>query len=139
MGRKKLKQPKTQRHFSVAYMHLMDELRTKLISPGLQVSDGEMVDVCIATLHQLVFDKGLTVVNPVKMLDILNTHFKRTFSEFLVTTLKGLGHKDVATRWEDDGSVTVWCKAGAATIPAKVFGNVNAESLLMEMKTGLQT
>ena len=42
MGRKKLKHPKTQRHFSVAYMHLMDEVRTKLVFPGLQVSDGEM-------------------------------------------------------------------------------------------------
>ena len=137
MSRKKLKDPKTQRHFSVAYLHLMDELRPKLVSPGLQVSDGEMVDVCIATLHQLVIEKGLTVVNMDKMLAIVNKHFKRTFSEFLVTTLEGLGHKDVATKWEDNGSVTVWCKAGAATIPSEVFGTFDAESLLLEAKTGL--
>ena len=138
MGRKKLKDPKTQRHFSVAYMHLMDEVRTKLVSPGLQVSDGEMVDVCIKTLHLLLVEKGLTVVNPTKMLKIMNEHFRRTFAEYLATTLKGLGHRDVATKWEEDGSVTVRCAAGDATIPPEVFGIVNAESLVMEMKTGLQ-
>ena len=95
------------------------------------------MDVCIATLHQLVIEKGLTVVNMDKMLAIVNKHFKRTFSEFLVTTLEGLGHKDVATKWEDNGSVTVWCKAGAATIPSEVFGTFDAESLLLEAKTGL--
>ena len=138
MGRKKLKDPKTQRHFSVAYMHLMDELRPKLVPPGLQVSDGEMVDVCIKTLHLLLVEKGLTVVNPAKAMKVYNEHFRQTFAEYLATTLKGLGHKDVATKWEADGSITVRCAAGDATIPPEVFGIVNAESLLMEMKTGLQ-
>ena len=138
MGRKKLKDPKTQRHFSVAYMHLMDEVRAKLVPPGLQVSDGEMVDVCIKTLHLLLVEKGLKAVDPAKMMKIMNEHFRRTFAEYLKTTLEGLGHKNVRTRWEPDGSVTVLCAAGAATVPAEVFGIVNAESVVMEMQTGLQ-
>ena len=139
MTRKKLEQPKTQRHFSVAYMHLMDELRAKLVPPGLQVGDGEMIDVCVKTLHMLLVEKGLTVVSPTRAVKVYNEHFRRTFSEYLATTLRGLGHQDVAVTWESDGSVTVRCAAGYATIPPEVFGIVNAESLLMEMRTGLSS
>ena len=138
MGRKKLKDPKTQRHFSVAYMHLMDELRPKLVPPGLQVSDGEMVDVCIKTLHLLLVDKQLTVVDPAKMMAVLNSHFRQTFSDYLVTTLEGLGHKDVRAEWQPDGSVMIACSAGTAKVPSQVFGLVTAESLVMQMKTGLE-
>ena len=137
MGRPKLKKRKAQKHWCLAYAHLLPELKAALSPPGLDLSDGQLVDVLMATMHELLVEKKGIIADPDTLLRVLNEHFKRTFSEFLVTTLKGLGHKDVATNWEADGSVTVWCSAGSATIPPKVFGLVNADSILREMKAGL--
>ena len=138
MGRPKLARPKKQTRLNVTCLELVKELKAVLAPPGLELTDAQTFDIAVCTLHELLVEKRLTVVDPNKMLSVLNGHFRRTFAEFLVTTLKGLGHKDVATKWEANGSVTVWCSAGSATIPPEVFGIVNAESLLMEMKTGLQ-
>ena len=55
------------------------------------------------------------------MIDYLNSHFKKTFSDFLVETLRAFGHRDVYTKWREDGAVTVTCDGGGVKIPAQLF------------------
>lgn len=135
-GRPKSKHPKSQRHLNLAYMHLLPALKAKLAPPGLEVSDGQMVDIAIATLHELLVDKGAEIIDPVRMLAVVNAHFKRTFSEFLVKVLTEDGRQKVETFWSEDGQVHVKWDTSSISIPAEVFARADANSMLRDLKTG---
>ena len=138
MGRKKLKRPKKQHHLSLAYLDQLQDIKDKLAPPGLELSDGQAVDVAIATLHELLIQKRLTVVDPDRVVEILNDLHKRALVKTIVDVVKGLGHKDVAAHWrEQDGSVVVKCDVGAAVIPPRSFGRVDADTALRDAKTGM--
>ena len=136
-GRPKSKHPKTQRHLNLAYMHLLPELKAKLTPPGLEVSDGQMIDIAVATLHELLVLKGAEVVDPDRMLAVVNAQFKRTFSEFLVKVLTEDGRQKVETYWSEDGRVHVKWDTSSVSIPAEVFARADADSMMRELRTGL--
>ena len=135
-GRPKSQHPKTQRHLNLAYMHLLPELKAKLTPPGLEMSDGQAVDVAIATMHELLIGEGAEVIDPVRMLAVVNAQFKRTFAEFLVKTLTEDGRQNVSTFWSEDGSVHVKWDTSSVSIPAEVFARADADSMLRDLKTG---
>ena len=137
-GRPKSQNPKSQRHLNLAYMHLLPELKAKITPPGLEMSDGQMVDVAIATLHELLVEKGAELIDPVRMLAVVNAQFKRTFSEFLVKVLTEDGRHNVSTYWSEDGRVHVKWDTSSVSIPAEVFARADADSMLRELKTGLR-
>ena len=137
-GRPKSQNPKSQRHLNLAYMHLLPELKAKITPPGLEMSDGQMVDVAIATLHELLVEKGAELIDPVRMLAVVNAQFKRTFSEFLVKVLTEDGRQNVSTYWSEDGRVHVKWDTSSVSIPAEVFARADADSMLRELKTGLR-
>ena len=136
--KKKRGRPKSQRHLNLAYMHLLPELKAKITPPGLEMSDGQMVDVAIATLHELLVEKGAELIDPVRMLAVVNAQFKRTFSEFLVKVLTEDGRQNVSTYWSEDGRVHVKWDTSSVSIPAEVFARADADSMLRELKTGLR-
>ena len=138
LGRPKALRPKKQKRFSVAYLHLLEELKPRLAPPGLDLSDGQAIDICIGTLHEMLVQDGLTVVNTDKMLAVLNHHFKKTFSEFLVKVLTEDGRQDVETYWSPDGRVGVKWDTSSISIPAEVFAGegLDEDGLLRQMRTG---
>ena len=138
MSRKKLARPKKQRHLQLAYMHLLEELKPKLSPPGLDLSDGQAVDIAIGTLHEMLILDKLTVVNTDRLMAVLNHHFKKTFSEFLVKVLTEDGRQDVETYWSPEGKVYVKWDTGSIAIPAEVFAgeHLDTDDLLREMRTG---
>ena len=137
MGRKKLKRPKKQHHLSLAYLDQLQDIKDKLAPPGLELSDGQAVDICIATLHELLVEKGAELIDPVRMLAVVNAQFKRTFSEFLVKVLTEDGRQNVSTYWSEDGRVHVKWDTSSVSIPAEVFARADADSMMRELKTGL--
>ena len=139
MGRKKSERPKTRNTYSLEYVDKLKELKERLAPKGLHITDGQAIDVLVATMHELVIEKRGIICDPDKMLDVLNHHFTREFSKFLAQALEEFGHKDVKTQWRKDGSVIVTCDGAAADIPAKVFAGerMDKDGLLRELKTGL--
>ena len=137
LGRPRAKHPKTQRHFSVAYAHLLEPLKAKIAPPGLELSDGQAVDICIATLHELLVEKRGEIVDPEKMMALINRQFRSQFVEAMVKVLTELGHTDVHTEWRKDFSVKVTCDAGGFTVPPEMFARADADSMMRELRTGL--
>ena len=137
MGRKKLKRPKKQHHLSLAYLDQLQDIKDKLAPPGLELSDGQAVDICIATLHELLVEKGGEIVDPVRMLAVINSQFRKQFVESMVKVLTELGHTDVHTEWREDFSVKVTCDAGGFTVPPEMFARADADSKIRELRTGL--
>ena len=137
MGRPKLLKRKAQKHWCLAYAHLLPPLKAALAPPGLDLSDGQTIDILMATMHELLVEKQGIICDPDKMLAVLNSHFKKTFSEFLVETLTGFGHFNVSTKWREDGSVTVTCDGGTAIVPAQVFAGerLDRDAILRDLKT----
>ena len=136
-GRPKLLNPKRQARLNVEYLHLLPALKVALgPPPGLTLSDGQAIDVLIATMHELLVDKKGIIADPDKMIDYLNSHFKKTFSDFLVETLRAFGHRDVYTKWREDGAVTVTCDGGGVKIPAQLFAgeHLDKAAILRELR-----
>ena len=137
MSRKKLARPKKQRHLQLAYMHLLEELKPAMGPAGLDLSDGQAVDVAVATLHELLVLKRGAIVDTDRLLDLLNRQFRKEFVESMVKVLAELGHTDIHTEIRKDFSVKVTCDAGGFTVPAQMFARETAERRLRELKTGL--
>ena len=137
MSRKKLARPKKQRHLQLAYMHLLEELKPALAPAGLDLSDGQAVDVAVATLHELLVEKRGMIVDTDKLMALLNRQFRTEFVESMVKILTELGHTDVHTEWREDFSVKVTCDGGGFIVPPQMFARADAERGLREMQTGL--
>ena len=139
MGKPKLKRQKTRHHYSLANIKELRELKDRLTPEGLEMTDGQAIDVIVTTMYGAIIEKGLDVVDLDKLLAIVNGHFQRVFSQFLSEVLTEFGHKDVKSKWQSDGSVQVTCDAGGATLPPKVFAGERLDKggLLREMRTGL--
>ena len=137
MSRKKLARPKKQRHLQLAYMHLLEELKPALAPSGLDLSDGQAVDVAVATLHELLVEKRGAIVDTDKLMALLNRQFRKQFVESMVKVLAELGHTDIHTELRKDFSISVECDAGSFTVPPQMFARADAESGLREMQTGL--
>ena len=137
MGKPRLKRPKTRHHYSLACIKELHELRDRLTPTGLEMTDGETIDVVVSTLHGVIIAKGLEVVEPDKLMALLNRQFRKQFVESMVKVLAELGHKDIHTELRKDFSVKVTCDGGIFNVPAKIFARADAESTLREMKTGL--
>ena len=135
-GRPRLKTPKAQARLNVEYLHLLPPLKTAMSPRGLSMTNAQAIDVLIATMHELLVERKGIVVDTDKMIDVLNGHFRRTFSAFLAETLTAFGHEDVATSWREDGSVKVECAGGTAVVPEKVFAGdgLDRDGLLRELK-----
>ena len=137
IGRPRLTRPTKQKRLNLAYMHLLAPLKTKLTPLGLEVSDSQMIDICVATMHEVLVEKGAEVIDPARMLEVVNAEFKRNFSEFLVKVLTEDGRQNVSTHWSEDGKVYVKWDTSAVTIPAEVFARADADSMLRHLKAGL--
>ena len=138
MGRPKLKHPTKQKRLNLAYMHLLPALKAKLTPPvGVEITDAQTVDICLGTVHGLLVEKGLEVVDPVRMMELVNVQFRKQFVESMTKILGELGHTDIHTEWRKDFSVLVRCDAGHFTVPAEMFARADAESTLRALKTGL--
>ena len=137
MSRKKLARPKKQRHLQLAYMHLLEELKPALAPAGLDLSDGQAVDVAVATLYELLIEKRGMIVDTDRLMDLLNRQFRTEFVESMVKVLAELGHTDIHTELRKDFSVKVICNAGGFTVPAQMFARADAESTLREFRPGL--
>ena len=64
IGRPRLTRPTKQKRLNLAYMHLLAPLKTKLTPLGLEVSDSQMIDICVATMHEVLVEKGAEVIDP---------------------------------------------------------------------------
>ena len=106
-------------------------------SVGVEITDAQVVDICLGTVHGLVVEKGLEVVDPVRMMELVNVQFRKQFVESMTKILGELGHTDIHTEWRKDFSVKVTCAAGHFTVPAEMFARADAESTLRALKTGL--
>ena len=101
------------------------------------MTDGQAIDVIVSTLHGVIIEKRFEVVEPDKLMALLNRQFRKQFVESMVKLLAELGHTDIHTELRKDFSVKVTCDAGGFTVPAKMFARADAESQLRELKTGL--
>ena len=136
MGRPKLKKRKAQKHWCLAYAHLLPDLKAAMSPPGLELSDGQLVDVLMATMHELIVEKRGIICNPEKLLEVVNRQFKTEFSRFFADAMTAAGHGQAKTFWNADGSVTVSWGDGRIKIPAKVFEGrrMNSDEFLREVK-----
>ena len=138
MGRPKLKKRKAQKHWCLAYSHLLPDLKTALSPPGLELSDGQLVDVLMATMHELIVEKRGIICDPEKLLEVVNTQFKTEFSRFFADAMTAAGHGQAKTFWNADGSVEVSWGDGRMRIkiPAKVFEGrrMNSDEFLREVR-----
>ena len=130
MGRKKLARAKKQRHLQLAYMHLLEELKPALAPAGLDLSDGQAVDVAVATLHELLVEKRGEIVDMDRLMGVVNQQFRNQFVESMVKVLAELGHTDIHTQICKDFSVNVTCDSGRFTVPAQMFARADADSKL---------
>ena len=138
MGRPKLKHPTKQKRLNLAYMHLLPALKAKLTPPvGVELTDAQVVDICLGTMHELLVEKGAEVVDPERMLEVVNVQFRRQFVESMTKILGELGHTDIETEWRPDFSVKITCDSGGFTVPSQMFARADAESTLRQLKTGL--
>ena len=137
MGKPKLKRPKTRNHYSLACLKELHELRDRLTPEGLEMTDGQAIDVAVSTLHGVIIEKRFEVVEPDKLMALLNRQFRTEFVESMVKVLAELGHTDIHTELRKDFSVKVICNAGGFTVPAQMFARADAESTLREFRPGL--
>ena len=137
MGKPKLKRPKTRHHYSLARIKELHELRDRLTPKGLEMTDGQAIDVIVSTMHEVIIEKRFEVVEPDKLMALLNRQFRTEFVESMTKILAELGHTDIETEWLPDFSVKVTCDGGGFTVPAQMFARADAESTLRELKTGL--
>ena len=129
MGRKKLTRTKNRNTYSLENLKLLREIRDKITPMGLHATDSQALDVVIVVLHKIMFDDNLQVTDIDALLKMVNGHVTREFSEFLEKTLTEFGHTDVATHWQEDGTVTVVCDKGGAIIPPVMFGRADLRTL----------
>ena len=59
MGRKKSEHPKTRNTYSLQYVGKLKELKERLAPKGLHITDGQAIDVLVATMHEIMFDERL--------------------------------------------------------------------------------
>ena len=137
MGKPKLKRQKTRHHYSLACIKELRELRDRLTPQGLEMTDGQAIDVIVSTMHGVIIEKSFEVVEPDKLMALLNRQFRNQFVESMVKVLTELGHTDIRVQLREDHSAKVTCDAGEFTVPPQTFGRADAESSLREMKTGL--
>ena len=101
------------------------------------MTDGQAIDVIVSTMYEVIIQKRFEVVEPDKMMALLNRQFRKQFVESMVKVLAELGHTDIHTELRKDFSVKVTCDGGGFVVPAETFARADAESSLREMKTGL--
>ena len=135
IGRPKLAQPKTQKRLNLAYMHLLEPLRAKLTPRGVELSDSQLIDTCVATVHGLLLEEGVEVCDPVRMLALVNRQFRNQFVESMVKVLTELGHTNIRIQVREDQTFLVTCTDGEFSVPAEMFGRADANSMFRDMKT----
>ena len=135
IGRPKLAQPKTQKRINLAYMHLLEPLRAKLTPRGVELTDSQLIDTCVATVHGLLLEEGVEVCDPVRMMAHINREFRNQFVESMVKVLTELGHTNIRVQLRDDHSALVTCDGGEFAVPPEMFGRASADSMLRDMKT----
>ena len=87
MGRKKLTHTKNRNTYSLENLKQLREIRDKLSPMGMHMTDSQALDVVIVVMHKVLFDPNLQVTEVDALLKMLNGHFTKTFSEFLIKTL----------------------------------------------------
>ena len=122
----------------LAYMHLLEELKPKLAPPGLDLSDGQAVDIAVATLHEMLVLDKLEVVNPDRLAKALNNLHMRGIAKAIGEIVSALGHTDITVKWGLDGSINVHCDGGTVTLPHKLFARGDTEGELRAMRTGAE-
>ena len=137
MGKPKLKRQKTRHHYSLATIKELRELKDRLTPKGLEMTDGQAIDVIVSTMHEVMIEKGFEIVDPERMMELVNVQFRKQFVESMVKVLAELGHTDIHTELREDFSVKVTCDVGGFTVPSEVFARADADSTLRELKTGL--
>ena len=137
MGKPKLKRQKTRHHYSLACIKELRALKDRLTPTGLEMTDGQAIDVIVSTMHGVIIEKGLEIVEPDRMMELVNVQFRTQFHESMVKVLTELGHTDIRTELREDLSIQVTCDSGGFTVPAEMFGRADADSRLRELKTGL--
>ena len=138
MGRTKNKNPKTRHNYSLGCLKELRALRDRLTPPGLEMTDGQTIDIIVATMHGVIIEKSLEIVDPDRMMELINVQFRKQFVDSMVKVLSELGHSNIHTELHADLSVHVTCDEGGFTVPAEVFGRADADSRLRELKTGLE-
>ena len=92
MGKPKLKRQKTRHHYSLACHKELLALKDRLTPTGLEMTDGQAIDIVVSTMYGVIIEKGFEVVEPDRMMDLLNRQFRKQFTESMVKILSELGH-----------------------------------------------
>ena len=137
MGRKKLTRTKNRNTYSLENLKQLREIRDKISPLGMHMTDSQALDVAVSTVHRVMFDNKLSVVDLDKVLAYFNEHLKRTWADFVSKALEGAGHEGVVVDWHKDGSVEVRWDEGRAIVPAQVFEGkgMREDDMLRDMKT----
>ena len=137
LGRPKAAKPKTRRHFSVSYGHLLEELKPLITPPGFaSISDSAAVDIAVGTLHEMLVLDKLSVVNTDSLVAALNKIHMRALAKSVSDIVSQLGHTNVSVQWALDGTVNVHCDGGTIAIPPHTFSRDDAASELRAMRRG---
>ena len=137
LGRPKAAKPKSRRHFTVSYGHLLEELKPLLTPPGFApISDSAAVDIAVGTLHEMLVQDKLSVVNTDSLVAVLNKIHMRALAKSVSEIVTGLGHTNVSVQWALDGTVNVHCDGGTIAIPPHTFARDDAASELRAMRRG---
>ena len=135
IGRPRLTRSTTQKRLNLAYMDLLEPLRSKLTPLGVELSDSQLIDTCVATVHGLLVEQGVEVVDPVRMMALLNRQFRNQFVESMVKVLTELGHTNIRIQVREDQTALVTCDSGEFTVPAQMFARASADSMFRDLKT----
>ena len=135
MGRPKLERPTKQKRLNLAYMHLLEPLKKKLTPRGVELSDSQLIDTCVATVHGLLLEEGVEVVDPVRMMALINRQFRNQFVESMVKVLGELGHTNIRIQVCEDQTAKVTCDDGEFSVPARMFARADADSMFRDLKT----
>ena len=135
MGRPKLARPTKQKRINLAYMHLLEPLKTKLTPLGVELSDSQLIDTCVATVHGLLLEEGVEIVDSVRMMALINRQFRNQFVESMVQVLAELGHTNIRVQLREDHSAKVMCDDGEFIVPAQMFARADADSMFRDLKT----
>ena len=135
IGRPRLTRPTKQKRLNLAYMHLLEPLKSKLTPLGLELSDSQVIDTCVATMHELLVEKGAEVIDPDRMMALINRQFRNQFVESMVKVLTELGHTNIRVQLREDLSAKVTCDDGEFTVPSQMFARADADSMFRDLKT----
>ena len=135
IGRPKLERPTKQKRLNLAYMHLLEPLRTKLTPLGVELSDSQLIDTCVATVHGLLLEEGVEVVDPERMMALINRQFRNQFVESMVKVLGELGHTNIRIQLREDQTAKVTCDGGEFNVPPRMFARADADSMFRDLKT----